>query len=289
MKRSLLFFTTILLCSISMAFAFDWPQNEVTKDSYSSYFGQKRGEIISTSICFAEPSEIKAAEDGFILAILTEYNDDTDFFPSTLGTAVILAHEDNLLSVYGNIDQETLTLHGDNEHFVDSGAIIGSSGNTGWQNETSHLEFQIIDTKNKSAINPKVLMPRSETELPLNLNGIFVENKNHDFFDINTYKTFTSGLYRVYQKRNAVAVPYKTNVYINGVIVDQISYDTVIQENGKLCINGKKKYTSTDTYPNDSLQLLGESMFTPGRITLGLSEADILGNIKQANYNIVIK
>ena len=37
------------------------------------------------------------------------------------------------------------------------------------------------------------------------------------------------------------------------------------------------------------LQLLGEVMFTPGRATLGLSISDILGNVKQLNYNIVIK
>lgn len=277
-----------LLISINL-FAFDWPQSDVTKDSYNSYFGQKRGSLISTSICFSEPAEIKAAENGYILAIIIENSDDTDFFPSTLGTSVILAHDDNLLSVYGNIDKETLTLRDNDEKFIDSGATLGYSGNSGWQVDTSHLEFQIIDTKNKSAINPKVLMPRSETEQPLNLTGIFIENKNHDLYDINVYKTFPAGLYRVYQKRNSIAVPYKTGIYINGVVVDQLSYDIIIQENGKLCINGKKKYTSSDVYPNETLQLLGETMFTPGRVTLGLSENDILNNIKQVNYNILIK
>lgn len=270
-------------------FAFDWPQAEVTKDSYNSYFGQKRGSLLSTSICFSEPAEIKAAENGFILAIITENSDETDFFPSTLGTSIILAHDDNLLSVYGNIDKDTLTLHDNNEKFIDSGATLGYSGNSGWQVDTSHLEFQIIDTKNKSAINPKVLMPRSESEIPLTLSGVYIESKNHDLYDINNYKTFSSGLYRVYQKRNAIAVPYKTNIYINGVVVDQLSYDIIIQENGKLCINGKKKYTSSDVYPNDTLQLIGETMFTPGRITLGLSANDILSNVKTVNYNIVVK
>lgn len=284
-----LFLSLISVFLISNLFAFDWPQDDVNQNTYSSYFGQNRGELLSTSLCFSEPGEIKAAEKGYILAIITEHNEDSDFFPSTLGTAVILAHDDNLLSVYGNIDLETISLRDENEKVIDAGATIGSSGNSGWQSENSHLEFQIIDTKNKSAINPKVLMPRSDAELPLNLNGIYVENKNHDLYDINTYKTFSSGLYKIYQKRNMVAGPYKTSVYINGVVVDQVSYDTIIQENNKICILGKKKYTSTDIYPNENLQMLGETMFTPGRATLGLSEADILGNQKQLNYNIVIK
>lgn len=271
------------------AFAFDWPQTEVTKHSISSYFGQNRGGSLSTSIIFSEPEEVKAAEDGYITAIFTEYADDSDFFPSTLGTAVILAHNDDLISVYGNLDADTLTLKNENEHTVDGGATIASSGNSGFQENNGNLEFKIIDSKNKAAINPGVLMPRAAEELPLTLTGIVVVSRNNDYYDINLYKTYSSGLYKIYFKRNPIAAPYKTSVSINGVVVDQLSYDMVTQENNKLCIIGKKKYTAADVFPDNELQLLGEVMFTPGRATLGLSISDILGNVKQLNYNIVIK
>ncbi|WP_022930807.1 M23 family metallopeptidase [Treponema bryantii] len=287
MKKYLTFIAVILI-SLS-AFAFDWPQAEVTKNSFNSYFGQNRGGILSTSIIFSEPEEVKAAENGYITAIITENNDDSDFFPSTLGTAVIIAHNDELISVYGNLDAETLTLKNENEHTVDAGATIASSGNSGYQENHGNLEFKIIDAKNKSAINPIVLMPRAQEEIPLSLSGIIIVSKNNDYYDINTYKTYTSGLYKVYFKRNPVASPYKTSVSINGVIVDQLSYDMITQENNKLCIIGKKKYTDADIFPNDDLQLLGEAMFTPGRVTLGLSISDMLGNVKQLNYNIVIR
>lgn len=286
-KRILL--STISLFVISKAFSFSWPQDEVTHESFNSYFGQNRGTIISTSVVFSEPEEVKAAETGYVLTILTESTDDSDFFPSTLGTAVILSHEDNLLSVYGNLDSSTVTLYNTNEKTVDAGAIIAQSGTSGYQEGNSNLEFQVIDTKNKSAINPKVLMPRSEAELPLLLNGIMICNKSNNYYDINASKTFNSGLYKIYFKRNPVASPYKTSVSINGVIVDQISYDMITQENNKLCIIGKKKYTSSDVFPNNDLQLIGEAMFTPGRATLGLSLTDALGNAKQLNYNIIIK
>ena len=216
-------------------------------------------------------------------------SDDSDFFPSTLGTSVILAHEDNLISVYGNLDSETITIYNANEKIVEAGATIGESGNSGYRDGNSNLEFQVIDTKNKSAINPKVLMSRSESELPLNLNGITIVSKNKNFYDINQTKTFNSGLYKIYFRRNTVATPYKTSISLNGVIVDQISYDIITQENEKLCIIGKKKYTSADVFPENDLQLIGETMFTPGRATLGLSITDVLGNVKQLNYNIIIK
>ena len=288
MKKALVFISIILITGLT-AFCFDWPQNEVSKKSFNSYFGQNRGGILSTSVIFSEPEEVMAAEDGYITAILTDDSDDTDFFPSTLGTAVILAHNDDLISVYGNLDAETLTLKNNNEHKIDAGAIIASSGNSGFQDNHGNLEFMIIDVKNKSAINPIVLMPRAEEEIPLTLSGIMIVSKNNDYYDINTYKTYTSGLYKVYFKRNPVAAPYKTSVSINGIVVDQLSYDMITQENNKLCIIGKKKYTDADIFPNENLQLLGEVMFTPGRATLGLSISDMLGNVKQLNYNILIK
>ena len=287
MKKTLI--STLLILTGLSAFCFDWPQAEVTKDSFNSYFGQNRGGTLSTSVIFSEPEEVKAAENGYITVILTENSDDSEFFPSTLGTAVILAHNDELISVYGNLDAETLTIKNEKEHTLDGGAIIASSGNSGYQENNSNLEFKIIDAKNKSAINPNVLMPRAEEELPLSLSGIIIVNKNNDYYDINTYKTYSSGLYKIYFKRNPIAAPYKTTVSINGVLVDQLSYDMITQENNKLCIIGKKKYTASDVFPNNDLQLLGEAMFTPGKATLGLTISDMLGNVKQLNYNIVIK
>lgn len=292
LNKKLILLTNIFLLSLIssfIAFAFDWPQEEVTKDSYNSYFGQNISSLLSTSLTFSEPSEIKNADNGRVLAILTEQSDDSLFFPSTLGTAVLISHNDNLVSVYANIEQETLTLTNPSDVFVDTGATIGQSGNSGYKTNKGNLEFQIFDTKNKTAINPKVLMPRSETELPLRISGVQIQNKNGNFYDINTYKTYTSGLYRIYAKKDDIATPYKTRVTINGVVVDQISYDTISQENNKLYVSGKKKYTSSDIYPNDDLILLGEAMFTPGKATLILSVTDFLGDIKQLSYGITVK
>ncbi len=203
MKKTLL--TIACLFTALNAFCFDWPQAEVTKDSFNSYFGQNRGGILSTSIIFSEPEEVKAAEDGYIIAVLTENSDESDFFPSTLGTAVILSHNDDLISVYGNLDAQTLTLKNENERTVDAGATIASSGNSGYQENHGNLEFQIIDAKNKSAINPKVLMPRAEEEMPLSLTGNMIGSKNIDIYDINVYKNYNSGLYKVYFNRNTIA------------------------------------------------------------------------------------
>lgn len=286
MKKFLL--KVIALCFTVSLFAFDWPLENIAKDNYKSYFSQNRGGLLSSSLVFKDQEEIKASDDGRLLIILTENKDDSDFFPSALGTAVIISHEDDLLSVYANMDTESLSVNDKTEVMIEAGTTLGTSGNTGWQDGVSSLEFQIIDTKNSSAINPKILMARSDNEIPLTLSGIYISNKNGDFYDLNNHKTLSSGLYRIYQRRNPIASPYKTTVMLNGVEFDQIGYDLVVQENGKTCVNGKKKYTNTDVYPDEKLQLLGEAMFTPGKTTLGLAVEDILGNRKNLNYNISI-
>lgn len=278
----------LTISAMFSCFAFDWPQDNVTKDSFSSYFGQNRGEIISTSIVFSKPSEVKAAEDGHVLIVMSEESDDSDFFPTTLGTSIILSHEDNLLSVYGNIDSENVINITDKNHEVKSGDVLGYSGSTGWQNENGNLEFEIVDTSNKTAINPKILMPRSQNELPLILAGVKLQSKNGTYYDINKTKTYEAGVYRIYIKKNHIVSPYKTTVAINGVTIDQITYDTISEENGKTCVTGKKKYTSDVIYPTPDLQLVGEANLTPGKATLSIYLGNILSKTKQSNFNITI-
>lgn len=291
MKRTILKLTLLLISiftSIAL-FAFDWPQDNINNNSYKTYFGQYRGENISTSITFTEPSIIKASEDGDVLIVIEDEDNMSDFFPSTLGTCVILSHQDNLLSVYGNLEKTSITSTITNQDKVYSGDLIGESGNSAWQEKVSSLEFQIIDTKNTLAINPKVLMPRHENEQTLTISEITLENKNGESYDLLTHKTLSTGLYKIYQKRNPVVTPYKSTIFVNGIIVDQINYDIIVQENNKNCLLGKKKYTKNDIYPDENRELLGEAMFTAGRTTLSLVVTDITNKSKQATYNITFR
>lgn len=283
-----IFISSCCIFIVASLFSFEWPQKNITTDEYNSYFGQYIGTSISSSFIFANPSEIYASENGAVLIVMTEQNDDSVFFPSTLGNSVILSHSDNLLSVYGNMEKSTVQESSKNREAYISGEKIGESGNSGWQQNKNGLEFQIIDTKNTSAINPNLLMVKNNSEIDLLLNDIYLENKDNEIFDLKNKKTISSGLYRVYKKRDPIAIPYKTTVLINGVIVDQISYDTISQENNKIYIVGKKKYLGNVVYPNDTMQLVGETMFTSGKVTLSIIVNDIFDKSKQIDYKISI-
>ena len=177
---SFLFFLTFT------AFSFNWPQEQIVEsDAFYSYFAQLRGNTISNSLIFAETSEIKACEDGFLTVYITEHSDDSDFFPSTLGNAAVISHEDNLITVYANLDSESLT----EEHFqvneISSGGSLGYSGNSAWQQGRSALEFQVFDITKNISINPRLLMPRIGKELPLSISEVKLQNaKNGKFYSL---------------------------------------------------------------------------------------------------------
>lgn len=287
MKRFIISACILLISSI--AFSFDWPQEKVVQsDQFYSYFGQLRGETISNSLIFSEISDIKAADDGYLTVIISEYSDHTDFFPSTLGNAVILSHTDNLLTVYGNIDSESILKEAFNENSIKCGETFGTSGNSAWQQGHSSLEFQVIDTKNNTSINPRLLMPRVGKELPLYYNEIYLQGKNGRQYNVMNQNILPSGIYKVYKKRQAVAVPYRTRVAINGTVVDQISYDLLRQDDNQICVSGRKNYSKSILYPNNDLQLLGEATLTPGKNALQLTITDILGKEVNATYLLTI-
>ncbi len=286
MKKSI-FFAFIISISFILT-AFEWPVEEITTDSYGLYFAQNRGDLFSTSQIFAQPSEVHASEEGVVLVVITELEEDNDFFPSTLGSAVIVNHQDELLTVYANLDSESIAVSNKGIQNVEAGQLLAQSGDTGWQHGKSNLEFQIIDKKNNTAINPKILMPRIESEIQLSLGGIVIQNKSGEQFELANHKNFQAGVHKIYCKRNDVAYPFKTSVAVNGVVLDEIFYDTIIQENSKLLVTGKRKYTSNDIFPSEKLQLLGEVMFTSGKATLTLIIEDNLENRRQVNYNITV-
>src|SRR5574344_2361785 len=154
------------------AFAFDWPQAETASDTFYSYFGQLRGGTIESSLIFKDSSPVKSVDDGTIIALISEHEDDYGWFESTLGNAVLVTHENEIVTVYGNLDSDTIPATIARTDTVKTGTALGESGNSGWQEGQSCLEFEILDIKTHSAINPRILMPRIGNELELSINDI---------------------------------------------------------------------------------------------------------------------
>lgn len=274
----------ISLCFSCSLFAFDWPQEETQADSFYSYFGQLRGSTISSSLIFTDSSDVKSCEDGKVLTLISEHTDDFGWFESTLGNAVILSHSDNISSVYGNIDESSVSENIVSSTDIPKGTYLGKSGNSGWQEGTSCLEFQLLDTKNSNAINPRILMPRIGKELELFIQNVILLDKKGNSYSLNTQRNIPAGTYYIYRKRQEVAVPYRTSISLNGIAYENISYDTLNARNGKLCAHGNEDYSVETLYPDAEKQLLGQVTLTRGRLSLSIAVINILGAVRQVNF-----
>lgn len=285
MKKTLAFALTLLTSFLT--FAFDWPQNEIMSDTFFTYFAQLRGSLLSPSLVFSGSTEIKTAEKGYVTMVLSEHDDEPFLFESTLGNAVIEIHEDNLLTVYANLD-----LQGQEERYllnaVERATPLGECGNSGWQERNALLEFQVIDLSAKTLVNPRILMPRFGNEHPLNLSNISAVNKKGAVFDFNSQKRLASGTYLLYADRQEKAMPYKTTVLVNGALADTITYDTMVQIDGRLCTAGKKNYPASVVYPDSKKQLLAEISIPKGKTRITIVMSDILGKEKSLTYTLEV-
>ncbi len=289
MKRAKKIFGVLSAITLTAPiFAFDWPQSETSSDSFFSYFGQLRGGTIESSLIFMDNSEIKAADDGNILAVITEHSDDFGWFESPLGNAVLIAHEDNLVSVYANLEEDTLSDYLKDGDEISTGTIIGISGNSGWQEGQSCLEFQVLDTKAQAALNPRVLMPRIGNEKPLVVGELSLDDKRGGTHYLLNERYLPAGSYSIYRSRENVCVPYRTIVAINGATVERIDYDMLKEKNGRLYVQGNSSYPVETLYPDKKRQLLGQIQLTRGHTTLDVTIFDIQGSIRTIRYNLEI-
>lgn len=286
-NKTKLFLTISILFSILIPlFAFEWPQDNVQSSKINTYFGQKRAQTISNSITFSESENVKATDDGNISIIITEHDDGFNWFESPLGTAVIISHEDSLQSVYGNLDTYEINPDILKSPKIKKGTRISTTGNSGWQEDNSFLEFQVLDSKNNNFVNPLILMPRLNSQNELTISKVQLKNKFGKYYDLSTQTQIPSGIYKIFKSRQNLAIPYKISIAVNGIESEQITFDTLKMDQNDLAIEGQTFYTVSDIYPNETNMLIGEIYLPNGQNTLRIIQTDFAGNKTSKTFKI---
>lgn len=287
MKKAVLY-TLILMSAVSL-FAFDWPQplSEET-ENFSQFFGQSRNEAFINSLIFENPDSITAADDGTHLITLDAGLADFGWFQSTLGNAVILEHANNMMTVYGNLEE----VYTDSDDvYISKGTGLGMSGFSGWQKGKNCLEFQVIDCDRNTIINPFVLMSQTSFKRTMTITNPAAFNRQEQRTSVANGARVQAGVYKLYIDRQKTGMTYQTSVSINGALVETITYDVLIQDNNRLCFTGKRNnvnYSYEDIYPDESRQLVAEVIFSKGVNTVTIDVRDIFGNEKTATYRVEV-
>lgn len=278
-------FSLFFILMITFAFTFEWPQAVTSTKDFSLSFGQPRGSAFANSLIFENSTEIYPADEGVLLINLQSGIADMGWYENTLGNAVVISHENQLITVYGNLEE--IALEKDTVE-ISQETKIGTSGASGWQKGKNSLEFQVIDTKLQKVINPFMLMPKLENENKLVIKNLIVENNSGKTYPLSNYTKINTGVYKLYIDRQQEEMTYKTTVYVNGATVENIVYDELTRENSRLTIAGKSSYTFEDVYPDSKRQLLAEIILPRGKTLITIQIEDFFGNIKNVNYTIEV-
>lgn len=278
------FFCAIIMlagiCIPQKITAFDWPQ---TTDRAYILFSQIRAQNFNTGIVFSGPGEVVAAENGFAVMELKNNISDMGWFESPLGNTVILAHNNNILSVYGNL---TNTKIDPNNRAVNIGDVIGISGESAWKEGNDGLEFQIIDTRMQTAINPIILMDVPLDEIRIPITDVIAVSRTGEEFALYNGISLAAGVYTLYMKRPQTGMIQNTRVMLNGEIKESLSYDTLKQFGTKLAVNGNQIYEFDTIYPNNNVIRLTQIIFSQGTNTVELFVTGVGNTQSTARYRI---
>lgn len=284
--RALIGALLFMIVAPSFIFAFDWPLKIDSLQNVVHFFAEHREHFISPSLVFPEGDVITISETGKLLFYFGEKTSCRQF-PSSLGETLVLAHENDLRTVYANLHELKIDTEVD---YLIQGSEIALSGDSGWHESGSGLEFSVIDIKNKAIINPLLVLPMHFDALSFSLGKIFARDIQGEYRELTNGKRFSEGVYVLYREVREKAPLYKSLVSVNGTVVDSITYDALYLWKEQLVIksNRGERLPFAPLFPMENRQYLCEVKLSRGKNTIIVEVFDILGNKKQVQYSLDI-
>lgn len=282
MKRVL--FILFTATAFSVLTAFEWPVSQILP---TSLFGQKTESSVECGIRLQNSQLVRSAGNGTLIMILEKGNPMTSF-PNTLGNAAIIAHDEGLISVYGNLQSHD---HLQNRTTIEAGAILGESGTSGCAPEGTTF-FQIIDQLKRRYINPLLVLPALADSRKPTIKTATLTGDNGRVHTLATAKSLRQGRYQLHadtsdtldEVRNELAT-FRITVLLNGSEYTNIAFEVILSKSGKL-------FLGTDCQDTDSLYddlgqvYLGDISLARGKNDISIIARDIIGNERIATYSI---
>ncbi|MCR4790800.1 MAG: M23 family metallopeptidase [Treponemataceae bacterium] len=288
----------VIFFACSILFASEWPVKLAVSEKQTDMaritlnFSEKRFGDFAAGFIFSSPeTEVTSFDSGKIIFSNDSTENYFEDFPSTLGTSIVLAHKDKLISVYANlteINEQLLT-----EDNIESESVIAKTGGSdemkkGFHRRNESLEFQLIDTKNRAVINSYMLLPHLKSGFVVYPGSIHLEDKKGNLYSLDSKKSFSSGTYSVYRSFSTGRMPVKTAVFVNGNDVSAVNYDMLISKNGILSTTGKFPLSFERVFSRPGLQYAGDVQLIRGKTELSLVVTDFNNNDRKVTYYLDI-
>ena len=287
MKKAQTLALAIALIPLAQTFALEWPVAEV---KIRTFFGQRDEAEISRGITFAGADVVRSAGNGKIVISIAR-NGNMTGFPSALGNAVIVAHDEGLLSVYGNLASVDRVA---SRESVETGAILGNAG-TSACSKPNDLLFQVIDKERKTVLNPILVLPALPDSRGPVIKDVIAISQSGQVTAIGSAKFARQGQYRLYANvsdsidgSQTPLAPFRVSVLINGSEAATLPFEVLRSEAGKLQLNSPA-YTSAALYGDPDRMFLGEITLNRGRADITVIARDAAGNERNVLFSLQIE
>ncbi len=257
----------VIVIVVSIVFAlsaFEWSQ---TPSEIKDFFAENRGDCFNTGIMYANEGSVSVTEKGTSIVNLQQ-QDTMGWFNSTLGNAVILVHDNEMMSVYSNLTEEMNSFESMN---LESGDIIAKSGDSEWKDAYSKncgSGFKIIDKERQTSVNPLLLMKTTTKRSYIPIKGLEAISRRGNIVDLYSGVNILAGQYTLYMQRPQNLMVRKSQVSLNGEVKETISYDSFNQNESKLVVQGNRNYSYAEIYPDAQKMRLAEVLLQRGSNTV---------------------
>ena len=274
--------------------ALEWPMNDfrfvmLFGDAYS------KGGNFQAGLIFRGDESVKVAEYGKKLISIAENKTLRDF-PSTLGNALIVSHYKGLQTVYGSLKATPAII--DENSRVETFSIIGTVGNTAWGSD-GELTFQVIDTQEKSFINPtRHLLPLlsfNDQLFPTITGTVLVDDRTKQNYRLDNLRNIKQGEYDLYSflkdsmiDSNETFIPFDVSVLVNGKIALDVQFYVLESNKGELYLK-KTKISAEKLYNNEGKVYLGKLVLKRGRTEIVISATDVSQNTTRMTYPLQVE
>ncbi len=269
---------------LSCAVAFEWP---VSNSKPRSLFAQKSGETIEYGLVLDKEDLVRTAGNGTVIMTLAAEPTPAGF-PCALGNMVIVAHDEGLITIYGNLDSVDRI---ESQSAVETGTIVGETGNTACSDEGT-LVFQVVDQVRHLYLNPLLLLPaQPDTHKPV-ITAATLTGGNGRIYNLSSVRAVMQGKYRLHAgisdtmngAKNALS-PFRVTIVLNGSEHRSLPFELVRTDDGLLYL-GSTDYRLDQLYNSDNMLNLGEIHLTRGRNDISIIARDITGNERIASWSI---
>jgi hypothetical protein len=260
------------------AWALDWP---VAAKIITGTFGEDRGDHFHNGIDIGGGNQdVHPVLPGELVFRFDEASDYSSL-PRGLGTFVVLHHDQDILSLYGHLQNGSL---GPERAAYVPADRLGIIGDTGHANGP-HLHFTVFDEEAGSTVNPLAFLPPLRDRQPPVIRHVLAALGDLRL-PLENGATLKPGridiLAEVYDLREDVAfswplAPASVSVSVDGVEVFRISFDSLQVAGGKAVLGGTT-LSRGQVYDSAGILRCGTVELRPGASSLRLVARDLAGN-----------